>query len=204
MKTVLNIAGTEIIIESTGNGASGMFFDMCEQAHRDNNKGMWRLHFLPWSSMPEYKQDAPANWQPPKEFADYAKMHGLTAGQLYWYWRENYDLAVMNGGQPDTIHRLTRQEFPATYSECFMTDSTLDFFPASLVQQAMLSKAAATILGCATAKARQSASGFGVRLNQRIRMFRQIGWSLLTGVLVWTSLLLIVAALAKVWWTLAA
>jgi hypothetical protein len=51
----------------------------------------------------------------------------------------------MNGGTPDTIHRLTKQEFPATYAECFMTDSTLDFFPASLVQQAMLSKHEPTV-----------------------------------------------------------
>jgi hypothetical protein len=144
MKTVLDIPGTEIIIESTGNGASGMFFNMCEQAHRDRNKGLWRLHFLPWSSMPEYVHEVPANWIPPREFADYAGLHGLAMPQLYWYWRENYNLAVMNGGQPDAIHRLTRQEFPATYSECFMTDSTLDFFAASLVQEAMLSKAAPT------------------------------------------------------------
>jgi len=140
MKTVLDIPDTEIVMESTGNGASGMFFDMCEQAHSDGNKGMWRLHFLPWATMPEYVFTPPANWQPPREFADYGRMHSLTLAQLYWYWRENYALAVMNGGQPDMIHRLTRQEFPATYAECFMTDSTMDFFPASLVQQAMLSK----------------------------------------------------------------
>jgi hypothetical protein len=44
----------------------------------------------------------------------------------------------MNGGQPETIHRLTRQEYPAIYSECFMADSTLDFFPASSVAAAMV------------------------------------------------------------------
>ncbi len=139
MKTVLDIPKTEIIIESTGNGASGMFFDMCEQAHRDKNKGLWRLHFLPWTYMPENKQEPPAGWQPPKEFADYARLHSLTLPQLYWYWRENYTVAIMNGGQPDAIHRITRQEFPATYTECFTTDSTMDFFAPSLVQQAMLS-----------------------------------------------------------------
>jgi hypothetical protein len=139
MKTVLDVSGTEIIMESTGNGASGMFFDMCEQAHRDRNKGLWRLHFLAWHIMPEYIHEPPVGWEAPREFADYGRMHGLSPAQLYWYWRENYTLAVMNGGTPDTIHRLTKQEFPATYAECFMTDSTLDFFPASLVQEAMLS-----------------------------------------------------------------
>jgi hypothetical protein len=140
MKTVLDIPRTEIIMESTGNGASGMFFDMCEQAHRDRNRGLWRLHFLAWHIMPEYVHEPPAGWEAPREFADYGKLHGLSQQQIYWYYRENYTLAVMNGGTPDTIHRLTKQEFPATYAECFMTDSTLDFFPASLVQQAMTSR----------------------------------------------------------------
>jgi hypothetical protein len=44
----------------------------------------------------------------------------------------------MNGGHPGSIHRLTRQEYPATYDECFMADSTLDFFSASTIQAAMM------------------------------------------------------------------
>jgi hypothetical protein len=145
MKTVLDIPETEIIMESTGNGASGMFFNMCEQAHFEKNRGLWRLHFLPWHIMPEYVHEPPEAWRPAHEFVDYGKLHGLNRSQLYWYWRENYTLATMNGGQPDSIHRLTKQEFPATYAECFMTDSTMDFFPASLVQQAMLSKIEPTV-----------------------------------------------------------
>jgi hypothetical protein len=140
LKTVLGLPNTEIAMESTGNGQSGMFYNMCEQAHRDSNKGEWRIHFLPWPLMPEYRTEVPTGWKAPKEFEDYAKMHGLDREQLYWFWKENYTTAVMNGGQPETIHRLTRQEFPAIYSECFMADSTLDFFPASLVAAAMTRK----------------------------------------------------------------
>lgn len=140
MQTVLDQPGTEIAQESTGNGSSGMFFSMCEQAHHERNTGLWRIHFLPWTVMPEYQEAVPEKWQPPKEFADYGQMHGMTLAQVYWFWRQNYTIATMNGGQPDSIHRLTRQEYPAVYTECFMTDSSLDFFPASLVQQAMLSK----------------------------------------------------------------
>ena len=142
LKTVLKLAGTEIAMESTGNGQSGMFYSMCEQAHADGNKGEWRLHFLPWHLMPEYCTEVPLGWKAPKEFEDYAKFHGLNREQLYWFWKENYDIAVMNGGQPEVIHRLTRQEFPAIYSECFMADSTLDYFPASLVTAAMIAKPA--------------------------------------------------------------
>lgn len=140
LQTVQNLPGTEIAMESTGNGQSGMFFNMCEEAARQNNKGPWRLHFLPWSVMPEYRTEIPHGWKAPKEFEDYGKMHGLDGEQLYWFWFQNYTIATMNGGQPEAIHRLTRQEYPAIYPECFMADSTLDFFPASLVAAAMVRK----------------------------------------------------------------
>ncbi len=142
LQTVPDLPGTEIVEESTGNGASGMFFSQCEQAHRDGNKGPWRLHFLPWLVMPEYRTAVPIGWEAPKDFEDYARLHGLDREQLYWFWLKNYAIATMNGGQPETIHRLTRQEYPAVYSECFMADSTLDFYPASLVAAAMVNKPA--------------------------------------------------------------
>lgn len=142
LKTVQDIPGTEIALESTGNGPSGMFYNMCEEANRQQNKGPWRIHFLPWTVMPEYRKETPQGWKAPQEFEDYSKLHNLTREQLYWFWNENYTLAVMNGGQPEKIHRLARQEFPAIYGECFMADSTLDFYPASLVAAAMTNKAA--------------------------------------------------------------
>lgn len=142
LQTVQNLPGTEIAMESTGNGQSGMFYSMCEEAHRAANKGPWRLHFLPWSVMPEYREASPIGWKAPQEFEDYARMHGLDREQTYWFWHQNYTIAAMNGGQPETIHRLTRQEYPAIYSECFMADSTLDFFPASLMAAAMVRKPA--------------------------------------------------------------
>ena len=142
LQTVQDLPGTEIALESTGNGQSGMFYNMCEEAARQQNRGPWRIHFLPWPIMPEYRTDVPQGWTAPKEFEDYGKLHGLDREQLYWFWKHNYTIAIMNGGQPETIHRLTRQEYPAIYSECFMADSTLDFYPASLVQAAMTSKPA--------------------------------------------------------------
>jgi hypothetical protein len=142
LQTVQDISGTEIALESTGNGQSGMFYSMCQEAHVNQNKGPWRVHFLHWGVMPEYRTEVPLGWKAPKDFEDYANFHGLDREQLYWFWLKNYTITAMNGGQPETIHRLTRQEYPATYDECFMADSTLDFFAASLVNAAMLRKAA--------------------------------------------------------------
>jgi hypothetical protein len=142
LQTVQNLPGTEIVEESTGNGQSGMFYNQCMQAHQEKNKGPWRLHFLPWSLMPEYRLAEPLGWRASKEFEYYARTHGLDRQQLYWFWLQNYTIATMNGGQPEIIHRLTRQEYPAIFSECFMADSTLDFFRASLVAAAMANKPA--------------------------------------------------------------
>ena len=145
MNTVLDQPETEIFMESTGNGANGMFFNMCQQAHSENNQGLWRLHFLPWPVMAEYVERVPIGWVPPREFADYGRMHGLSLERVYWFWRQNYTTASMNGGNPNSIHRLTKQEFPITFMECFSTDSTMDFFPSSLVQEAMVSNAPPTV-----------------------------------------------------------
>lgn len=142
LQTVQNLPGTEEVMESTGNGQSGMFYDMCEEAHRQQNKGPWRIHFLPWTVMPEYRLNVPFAWKAPAEFEDYARLHGLDREQLYWFWMQNFTIATMNGGQAERIHRLTRQEYPAMYRECFMADSTLDFFPASTVAAAMVRKPA--------------------------------------------------------------
>jgi hypothetical protein len=142
LQTIQNLPGTEIAMESTGNGQSGMFFSMCEEAHRLQNKGPWRLHFLPWPVMPEYRTAVPVGWKAPQDFEEYARLHGVDREQLYWFWLQNYTIATMNGGQPEKIHRLTRQEYPAMYSECFMADSTLDFFQASLISAAMTRKPA--------------------------------------------------------------
>jgi hypothetical protein len=142
LQTVQDLPGTEVVLESTGNGQSGMFYNMCDEAARSMNKGPWRVHFLPWSLMPEYqtRTGLPQGWQAPKEFEDYGKMHSLTREQLHWFWLKNYTISSMNGGQPEKIHRITRQEYPAIYNECFMADSTLDFFPASMVAEAMVRK----------------------------------------------------------------
>lgn len=138
LQTVQPLPGTEVAMESTGNGAQGMFFNMCEEAYRLRNKGPWRLHFLPWLLMPEYRSaEVPQGWKASAEFEEYAKLHSMDRAQLHWFWHQNYTLATMNGGQPDKIHRLTRQEYPVVYSECFMADSTLDFFKASEVSAAM-------------------------------------------------------------------
>lgn len=140
LRTVHDVAGTEVIIESTGNGQSGLFYAMCKQAALEQNEGPWRVHFLPWTLRPQYR--SPSNrfavdWKPPPEFAAYGRLHVLDPAQVHWFWTQNHAIATMNGGSPNEIHRLTRQEYPATFEECFLADSTFDFFAPSKVNDAM-------------------------------------------------------------------
>lgn len=140
MRTVGELPGTEIALESTGNGQSGMFYGMCKQAQKDNNEGPWRVHFLPWTLLPEYRVPdhlIPEGWKAPREFEEYARQHRLIRNQIYWYWVQNYGMTTMNGGTPDVIHRLTRQEYPITLEECFLQDSTFAYFPPSRINEAL-------------------------------------------------------------------
>ena len=140
LNAIYDADDTEVIIESTGNGQSGMFYEMCQEAQKQNNEGAWRVHFLPWTLFPFYRATEahiPRNWSPPTEFRQYATMYRLDPAQLYWYWQKNGSIASMNGGTSDEIHKLTRQEYPIVVSECFLADSTFDFFPPSKVAEAM-------------------------------------------------------------------
>jgi hypothetical protein len=127
-------------MESTGNGQSGMFYNMCKQAQSLGIRGPWRLHFLPWTLAPDYRtphERIPQGWTAPREFADYARMHGLDFAQTYWFWEQNWSVVGLNGGNVDEIHRITRQEYPIVFEDCFTADSTFDFYPPSLVAAAM-------------------------------------------------------------------
>jgi len=46
---VISQSWTACIMESTGNGQSGMFYDLCMEAHDDPGSSEWELLFLPWT-----------------------------------------------------------------------------------------------------------------------------------------------------------
>lgn len=117
LQTVPDADGTEIILESTANGPAGLYFDMCKAAER--GEGEFELIFVPWFAHHEYTTRPPRGWTAPPALLDYAKLHKLKRGQLYWLWRKNGMLARGCGADDSEICWLFRQEYPATAEEAF-------------------------------------------------------------------------------------
>ncbi len=111
-----------IVVESTAEGAFGLFYDLCEPAMKRAEAGTpetvldWRLHFFPWFECADYRlsdedtalveiQDALRKY--------FAKLQAelritLDANQRAWYAKT-----------AETLGKKMRQEYPATPKEAF-------------------------------------------------------------------------------------
>ena len=110
--------GTEIISESTPNGASGVFYHQCREAKR--GRSGYRLHFFPWYMQVEYRvRLSPGETIAPETARERELMdrHGIDAEQLLWYRRK-----VAEKGQA-----LTDQEYPSDVETCFLASGRLFF-----------------------------------------------------------------------------
>ncbi len=131
MQAVPDADETEIILESTANGPAGLFYDLCQAAHR--GEGEFELIFIPWFDHKEYSAVPPRGWRPPPAILDYGKLHKLKRRQLYWAWRKNDNLIRACGGAPGEICWLFRQEYPATTEEAFRGSAQDGLIRADLV-----------------------------------------------------------------------
>ena len=102
--------GTEIILESTANGAGGWFYDRCMEALE--GKGEWELIFLPWFDLKTYRREAPEDFEATDEEKALAALYGLDNDQLEWRRRKISEL-----GSED----LFKQEYPSNPTEAFLT-----------------------------------------------------------------------------------
>lgn len=107
-------AGQEIFVESTAEGASGEFYDLCNRALRLEQMGAEltdldpKLFFYAWHKCPEYKLSAEVSITAPmEEYFDKIGVN-LTAGQRAWYVKK----AEQQGEQ-------MKREFPSTPEEAF-------------------------------------------------------------------------------------
>jgi hypothetical protein len=112
-------AGQLVFIESTAEGRSGHFFDLCQRAQARAQQGKkltaldWKFNFFPWWKHPEYRIDPDhviitAGGR--EYFEELELKHGiaLTAEQRAWYVKKLED-------QGDEMKR----EFPSTPDEAF-------------------------------------------------------------------------------------
>ena len=105
-------AGTEVILESTANGAQGEFYRLWKGAVAGENE--YLPIFLPWFITPEYTREAPEGFTPDLEEEELQKKFDLTDGQLYWR-----RLKIAEGGK-----LKFQQEYPATADEAFIVSGS--------------------------------------------------------------------------------
>lgn len=103
--------GTEVYLESTANGCSGLFWDLWQQALKGN--GEYEAFFSPWFDTPEYRAKAPEDFEPSPGEKDIIAKYGLDYDQLQW--RRN-KIAEKKGDLD-----LFRQEYPANPEEAWLT-----------------------------------------------------------------------------------
>ena len=105
-------AGTEVILESTANGAQGEFYRLWKGAVAGENE--YLPIFLPWFATPEYRREAPENMELTVEEEKLVEKYDLSNDQLYWR-----RLKIAEGGE----HKF-KQEYPSTADEAFIVSGS--------------------------------------------------------------------------------
>ena len=110
-------ANSRIFLESTPNGAQGMFYEMCMQAANDDSN--WRLHFYPWWWGKEYatplERDETITPTPDEEQVIHrAALGGFTLSPEQIKWRR------LKQNEPG-MALLFGQEYPEDLHECFLS-----------------------------------------------------------------------------------
>jgi hypothetical protein len=106
------VPGGEIVLESTANGACGLFYNEWRQAEEE----FYTRHFFPWWFEESYVSEGGPQFQPTEEEAELAKEQGLSLGQLAWRRRE---WAALRG--------LAAQEFAEDPVSCFRASGECAF-----------------------------------------------------------------------------
>lgn len=112
---------TEVILESTANGASGEFFRLYQGAMNGDNE--YVPIFLPWYITPEYRRKAPPEMELTEEEDELVENYSLDNDQLYWR-----RLKIGESGEKKFI-----QEYPASAEEAFLVTGN-SVFDQELVQ----------------------------------------------------------------------
>jgi hypothetical protein len=107
--------GSEIVSESTPNGATGLFYHQCKRSGENG----YRLHFFPWFAASEYAIDLEPDEivVPVTEAEQRLVAAGVKPEQLKWYRRK-----VSEKGQA-----LAEQEYPSDPETCFLVSGRTFF-----------------------------------------------------------------------------
>jgi hypothetical protein len=139
LQTVGNVAGTEIVLESTANGIGDIFYKIAQAALRGESE--FEVVFIPWFWDDGYRIECPgeAEWTPSQDWLKFALLHKLDWDQLYWAFVKNRELALTISASHDRPCWKFMQEYPSSFDEAFQS-SGHSFIPAVQVMQARRNK----------------------------------------------------------------
>lgn len=111
MTALLGCDPSEVVIESTANGAGGLFYDLVQEAL--GGRGGYRLHFFPWHKHRAYRQPIAAGFDPtPRDDWERAmRSSGCDDQQIAWWRTRVADPAI---GLEKAL-----QEWPIDPHSCF-------------------------------------------------------------------------------------
>lgn len=114
-------ASAEVVIESTANGAGGLFYEMVQAARE--GRGQYKLHFFPWYEHRTYRLPVPLGFDPlPRDkWERKLRAAGCDDQQIAW-WRNKVD-------SPEWGLDKTLQEFPVDAESCFRVSGRQYFDP---------------------------------------------------------------------------
>jgi len=133
LQAVPDELNTEIIMESTANGANGWFYQQCQAAMR--GEGEYMLIFVPWFWQEEYRFKCNKDFAPTNEELMLMKLYGIDKEQLNF--RRNKIVQLGSNGADGNL--AFKQEYPCTPEEAFLQSDGNSLIPGNLIQRAMKS-----------------------------------------------------------------
>ncbi|MDR2008708.1 MAG: hypothetical protein LBQ34_07040 [Alphaproteobacteria bacterium] len=127
LMSVPDCADTEVILESTSNGSTGLFYNMCMEAHAGRSE--YQLIFLPWHWHEEYVAHVEVDFS--EDWLVYQKTHKLSTAQLTWAYIKNRNLCANNLEDVNKPSAQFHREFPATIHEAFAAVGSNKLIPLS-------------------------------------------------------------------------
>ncbi|MBI3440658.1 MAG: DNA-packaging protein [Proteobacteria bacterium] len=122
LQAVPDMAGTEVILESTAAGAQGLFYTLCAAAQQRRSE--YRLIFVPWFWQAEYRKTLPEDFAASDEEKAYQREFGLDEAQICWRRTKIAEL-----GNIWTF----RREYPASAEEAFRSDHPGAFWTREII-----------------------------------------------------------------------
>lgn len=122
VQTVPDLPDTEVILESTGNGPWGEYYERWQQA--EAGIGDYEAIFTPWYWTEDYVRAVPEGFTLDAEDLRYQQNYGLNLGQMVWRRAKMAELK-----DP----KLFKQEYPASASEMFEATGRMSYIDPELV-----------------------------------------------------------------------